>query len=189
MIETRFEAANIPFELMPTGQPLDPLNFAINIDLSNYSLLVAAGGDGTVHEVVNGLLARPDKKKIPLAFMPNGSGDDFCSALGILSMDHALDYICKGETIKVDTVRVLLDHDSEDALPEGLERFNFCRHMVINSGCAMPPLIAFKAKWWKTCCGKTSYAIATLVEAMKGNLISEIFEVHVDGEKYTIQDT
>lgn len=185
MIETRFEAANIPFELKPTTQALDPLNFAMTIDLSNYSLLVACGGDGTVHEVVNGMLAREDKKKIPLAILPNGSGDDFCSSLGILSMDHALDYICKGETIKVDTARVLLDHDSEDSLPQGLERLNFCRHMIINSGCAMPPLIAFKAKYWKTCCGKTSYAIATLVEAMKGNLVSEIFEVHVDGEKFT----
>lgn len=117
MIETRFGAANIPFELKPTRQALDPLNFAMTIDLSNYSVLVACGGDGTVHEVVNGMLAREDKKKIPIAILPNGSGDDFCSSLGILSMDHALDYICKGETIKVDTVRILLDHDSEDSLP------------------------------------------------------------------------
>jgi len=43
----------------------------------------------------------------------------------------------------------------------------------------------FKAKWWKTCCGKASYTIATLMEAMKGNLISDIFEVKVDGEKFT----
>jgi diacylglycerol kinase family enzyme len=147
--------------------------------------MVVAGGDGTCHEVVNGLLARADKKKIPLAFLPNGSGDDFCSAVGIMSMDHGLDYICKAETIKVDTIRVLLDHDSEDTLPEGIERFNFCRHSIINAGCAMPPLIAFKAKAWKTCCGKTSYTIATLIEAIKGNIIPEIFEVHVDGEKFS----
>lgn len=61
--------------------------------------------------------------------------------------------------------------------------------MLINSGCAMPPLIAFKAKFWKTCCGKTSYPIATLIEAIKGNLVSEIFEVHVDGEKFTYKDS
>ena len=93
----------------------------MEIDISNYSLLVTAGGDGTHHEVVNGLLARADKKRIPLAFLPNGSGDDFCSAVGIMSMDHGLDYICKGETIKVDTIQCLLDHESEETLPEGLE--------------------------------------------------------------------
>jgi hypothetical protein len=57
--------------------------------------------------------------------------------------------------------------------------------MIANSGCSLPPLIMFKAKWWKTCCGKASYTIATLMEAMKGNLISDIFEVKVDGEKFT----
>lgn len=102
---------------MPTLQALDPLHFARNIDLDRYSLLVAAGGDGTVHEVVNGMLMREDKKRIPLAFLPNGSGDDLCAAVGISSMDHGLDYICKGETIKIDTLRVLTDHDSEETLP------------------------------------------------------------------------
>ena len=159
----------------------------MEIDISNYSLLVTAGGDGTCHEVVNGLLARADKKRIPLAFLPNGSGDDFCSAVGIMSMDHGLDYICKGETIKVDTIQCLLDHESEETLPEGLERFNFCRHSIINNGFAMPPMIAFKAKSWKTCCGKTSYTIATLIEAIKGNIISDIFEIYVDGEKFTTE--
>lgn len=151
-------------------------------------MLVAAGGDGTVHEVVNGLLFREDKKKIPLAFIPNGSGDDCCNSLGIMSVDHALDYICKGEIIKCDTARILLDHESESTLPEGLERLNFCRYMVINSGCAMPPLISFKAKYWKTCCGKASYSIAALIEAMKGNLVSDIFEVFVDGQKVKINE-
>ena len=118
-----------------------------------------------------------------MAFIPNGSGDDFCSSLGILTVDHALDYICKGEVIKIDTVRVIIDNETEETLPEGIERLNFTRYMAINSGCAMPSLIAHKANWWKGCCGKNSYAIATLVEAIKGNIISDIFEVFVDGEK------
>lgn len=144
-------------------------------------MLIACGGDGTVHEVVNGLLMREDKKNIPVAFLPNGSGDDFCSALGIMNMDDALNYICKGETIKVDTVRVLLDNATEDTLPEGMARYDFCRHMVINSGCAMPPLVSLKAKPYKQCCGKSSYTIATILEACKGNLVSDNFEVIIDG--------
>jgi diacylglycerol kinase family enzyme len=175
--------AKIPFEFKPTAQELDPLNFARTIDLDQYSMLVACGGDGTVHEVANGLLMREDKKRIPLAFLPNGSGDDFCSALGIMTLDHGLDYICKGESIKVDTVRVLMDHQSLDTLPEGLERYNFCRHMLINSGCAMVPLVSVKAKFWKGCCGKVSYTIATLLEAAKGNLVSDHFEIHIDGQR------
>lgn len=48
-------------------------------------MLVACGGDGTCHEVVNGMMMRDDKKKIPIGFIPNGSGDDLCSSLGIMS--------------------------------------------------------------------------------------------------------
>lgn len=46
------------------------------IDLDKYSAMVAVGGDGTYHEVVNGMLHRVDHKKIPVAFIPNGSGND-----------------------------------------------------------------------------------------------------------------
>ena len=40
--------------------------------------MVAVGGDGTMHEVVNGMLHRKDKKRLPIAFIPNGSGNDLC---------------------------------------------------------------------------------------------------------------
>lgn len=46
------------------------------MDIDRYSALVGVGGDGTFHEVANGLLHRPDKKRIPIAFVGNGSGND-----------------------------------------------------------------------------------------------------------------
>ncbi len=73
--------------------------------------MVAAGGDGTYHEVVNGMLARNDGLKIPIGMIPNGSGNDTCTSIGILTLDNALDYIVKGELIPLDTVRILIDYD------------------------------------------------------------------------------
>jgi diacylglycerol kinase family enzyme len=49
--------------------------------------LIAVGGDGTLHEVTNGMMFRADKKKVPLAFIPNGSGNDTCKSIGIFSID------------------------------------------------------------------------------------------------------
>jgi diacylglycerol kinase family enzyme len=49
--------------------------------LDNYSAIVAVGGDGTVHEVVNGLMYRSDGRKLPLAIIPNGTGNDMCAAI------------------------------------------------------------------------------------------------------------
>ena len=81
------EGANIPYELLPTQKELDTFVFAHELDYDKYSLMVACGGDGTYHEVVNGMLARKDGKRIPIALIPNGSGDDLCRGLGIFSVD------------------------------------------------------------------------------------------------------
>lgn len=43
--------------------------------------IMAAGGDGTLHEVVNGLLAKPYRPA--LGIIPLGSGNDFAGACGI----------------------------------------------------------------------------------------------------------
>lgn len=74
-------------------------------------MLVAAGGDGSYHEVVNGMLARQDKKKLPIGMIPNGSGNDTCSSLGVMNLEDALNYIVNAEVLSIDTVRCLIDHD------------------------------------------------------------------------------
>ncbi|HTX90249.1 MAG TPA: diacylglycerol kinase family protein [Anaerolineales bacterium] len=48
-----------------------------------FDLVVAAGGDGTVHEVINGLMQVPEKKRPALGIVPLGSGNDFAHILGI----------------------------------------------------------------------------------------------------------
>ena len=74
------------------------------------------GGDGTLHEVTNGMMFRDDKKKVPLAFIPNGSGNDTCKSIGIFSIDQAIDYIKKGDLVKIDLNRVLVDSDNFDEI-------------------------------------------------------------------------
>lgn len=48
-----------------------------------YDLVVAAGGDGTVHEVLNGLMSIPADSRPALGVLPTGSGNDTRRTLGI----------------------------------------------------------------------------------------------------------
>jgi len=117
LIETRLKLECIPFELLATRKKNDTYFYAKNADFSKYSMLVSVGGDGSYHEVVNGMLARTDMKKLPIAMLPNGSGNDTCSAIGIKSLDQGLDYIASAEVIALDTVRCLIDYDNFEDIP------------------------------------------------------------------------
>jgi diacylglycerol kinase (ATP) len=50
-----------------------------------YDLVVAVGGDGTVHEVINGLMQVPQETRPALGIVPLGSGNDFAHILNIPS--------------------------------------------------------------------------------------------------------
>jgi diacylglycerol kinase (ATP) len=53
------------------------------MDLNDYSAIVVCGGDGTVHEVANGMLARQDGLRKPLGIIPNGIENAISSGLGM----------------------------------------------------------------------------------------------------------
>jgi len=48
-----------------------------------YRYLVAVGGDGTVHEVANGILSSPNAATTPLGIVSTGTGSDFIRSVGI----------------------------------------------------------------------------------------------------------
>ncbi|WP_066057773.1 diacylglycerol kinase [Robertmurraya korlensis] len=70
-----------------------------------YDLVVAAGGDGTINEVVNGLAEQEYRPK--LGVIPVGTTNDFARALHIpRDIEAAADIIVKGDTIPVDIGRI-----------------------------------------------------------------------------------
>lgn len=70
-----------------------------------YDIVIAAGGDGTINEVVNGLAEQEYRPK--LGVIPTGTTNDFARALHIpRDIDAAVDIIVKNETIPVDIGRM-----------------------------------------------------------------------------------
>lgn len=71
-------------------------------------LVVAAGGDGTVHAVVEGLA--PDPRETRLAILPLGTGNDFCRTLAIpLDPLDAADLLDQGVVRGVDMLQAESD--------------------------------------------------------------------------------
>lgn len=50
---------------------------------TGYRTVIALGGDGVIHEVVNGLMTQDEAVRPALAILPVGSGNDFAQTLGI----------------------------------------------------------------------------------------------------------
>jgi YegS/Rv2252/BmrU family lipid kinase len=74
---------------------------------AGYRRVIALGGDGTVHEVVNGLMDVPPDKRPQLGVVPIGSGNDFAFASGVsMEMQTAMIRAFEGEPARVDVGRI-----------------------------------------------------------------------------------
>jgi diacylglycerol kinase (ATP) len=69
---------------------------------SEHDVLLVSGGDGTLHEVVNGLVLSPKDERPKLAISPLGRGNDFAAEIGIEDERAAFQAIVSGRTRRVD---------------------------------------------------------------------------------------
>ncbi|MHA8138111.1 diacylglycerol kinase [Lactobacillaceae bacterium Scapto_B20] len=85
-----------------TPEPNSAKDEAIRVAKEGFELVVAAGGDGTLNEVVNGLAQLPHRPK--LAIIPAGTTNDFARALHIPREDpvDAAKVILKKQSLKID---------------------------------------------------------------------------------------
>jgi diacylglycerol kinase family enzyme len=77
-------ASQVKLEVIETDYRGHALAAATKAAVEGVDLVVAHGGDGTVNEVVNGLLARGTSVTVPkLGIVPGGSANVFARALGL----------------------------------------------------------------------------------------------------------
>lgn len=83
--QAALDAAGFAYELARTERPGHARELARDAALAGYSPIIAAGGDGTVSEVVNGLAdaAGTDLPLGPLGILPVGTANDIVDTLGI----------------------------------------------------------------------------------------------------------
>ena len=92
--------AGYAITIYPTRAPQDAIEQVRDLP-DDYDLVVCSGGDGTLDEVMTGMMQR--KHKIPVGYIPAGSCNDFARSLQIPNnMDRAAEIAVRGVNYAID---------------------------------------------------------------------------------------
>eukprot|EP00041_Stephanoeca_diplocostata_P013441 m.235489 g.235489 ORF g.235489 m.235489 type:complete len:342 (+) comp19339_c0_seq4:391-1416(+) len=108
----RFEAAGVHVQYHLTAHKGHGYELAATLDFSGYDGLVVVGGDGTAHEVINGMMARKDQHRLAVGIIPAGTGNsmmmDFQSVSDMCKdVDTAVDVVLQGLAPHIDLNHVV----------------------------------------------------------------------------------
>ncbi|NLF68955.1 MAG: diacylglycerol kinase family lipid kinase [Candidatus Anammoximicrobium sp.] len=101
-----FAAAGGELEVRVTEHSGHARRIAQESDISRYDGFCTIGGDGTVHEVVSGLMQRSEGPTIPLGLIAGGTGNVLAEHLGCTDPVEAARRVLAGRTSPLDVARV-----------------------------------------------------------------------------------
>ena len=109
-LREHLEAEGLDFDLVHTAGRGHATELAEQAVGDGFEIIVAAGGDGTTHEVVNGLMVASDGGEAgTLGIIPIGSGSDFAHTVGVpAQLPAACRRLAHGQERIVDVGRVTL---------------------------------------------------------------------------------
>ena len=105
-----FDAAGAELFIIETTFAGHAQELANQLDLSGYDGFIGIGGDGTLHEITNGMLSRYDGNKIPIGIIPGGSGNSYMHDLSLTDPLKAAQAIINGTTRSLDSAKVEVNH-------------------------------------------------------------------------------
>lgn len=109
-IKPIFEAGGIELEIIETKYAGHAKDIARAMEIEKFESLCLVGGDGTMHEAINGMYARQDNKRIPIGVIPAGTGNSLMHDFNCLDTTVATKWIVKGYTKKIDLAEIQMEH-------------------------------------------------------------------------------
>lgn len=163
IIKEVMDTYNCTYDIKITEKVGDAKLFAKEAKYKSFSTIVSVGGDGTLHEVVNGMVGGKQK----LGVIPSGTGNDFIRALKIpFNTREALEVLVKQHSLSIDLGRL-----------NGKYFVNFC-------SVGLDALIAQEANKIKKYFSSTySYVIGTVKALSKFKSIK--IDLVIDGERHS----
>ena len=148
-----FSSAGTNITVLHTEYAGHAFDFANTLDFVGYDGLCAIGGDGTMYELINGMLKRDDNHKIPIGLITGGTGNSFMYDVDCLDPVDAAKRIVQHKLRPLDIAKV-------NANGELFYSFN-----IIGWGLATDAgKLAEKLRWL----GGVRYDVASIIEVLKG---------------------
>ncbi len=93
---------NIQTDVILTSKRGDATGYVKSLGVGR-SLIICAGGDGTLNEVINGIMCFPKEERPDIGYIPCGTTNDFAKSLRIpLNIHDALKNIISGKPVAYD---------------------------------------------------------------------------------------
>lgn len=145
---------NIAFDMVETSEPGNGISLAMKAVCDGYDPIIVAGGDGSINEVVNGMMAALNGGMVSslprTGILPLGSANDFVVNLGLpVDLKHAAGIIKNGSTKEIDLGLINL------------------RYFDNNSAIGLEPSITLIQQKIKRIRGTLRYLLATLIGVLK----------------------
>lgn len=154
-IKPIFESGGVEFEVIVTKYAGHAKDVAKSMDMDTFESLCLVGGDGTMHEAINGMYSRLDNKRVPIGLIPAGTGNSLMNDFACLDPSEASKWILKGYTKKIDLAKIDMEHKVVYA-------FNIIGYGMITD----INLRAEGVRWM----GENRYTYAALMEIMSHKL-------------------
>lgn len=174
-IEKKFAQYQFSLELVLTQYPGHAEEIARQEAENKRGVILAAGGDGTMNEVINGIMTAgiPAEERPVMGVLPVGRGNDFAFGLNITNnLEQAISIIVGNRTQKVDIGSVV-----GGDYPQG-------RFFGNGIGLGFDTMVGFEAAKIKWAKGMSSYLIG-LFRTIKLYHQAPIYQVELDDESFT----
>jgi diacylglycerol kinase (ATP) len=169
----RAAALGLQGETWVSERPGHLAELAAEAAAAGATAIVVVGGDGTVHEVVDGLARAGASDRVELGLIPFGTGRDFARSLRIpRRLDDALEVVRGGRVRTVDIGRATYASDNGEAVA----------HFANFAGAGISGAIADRAnRTTKAFGGRLSFIWATLAVFTRWQPTE--MTVEIDGER------
>jgi len=177
-VERTLKKMGVEFDVVETKAPRHAETLAKEVLQGEYGVIAAMGGDGTLGEVINGVLSscqEGGKPPVPIATIPTGTGNDFAGGNRLFShWSHSIDALVRRSLRQMD---VLLLRDAR----------GFVRYAINSIGIGFD---AYVVKRVSALGSKKIGRLSYFVEAFRGlfSFRPETMRLTIDGVVQSAKD-